>query len=1174
MIFSRKTVLSLSSLALFNAHTQVNASSAGMSSIQKGPPPPPPPPPMKNDFEARGATSTSAVRDVVEDASTKRPHLPPPPPPPSKERFDAPWEKEDNTQQNNQSDKVALNKWDVGSEGDSSDRYQEQITTREQVEKFAQGFRSLENGGSRNQDETRFEVGKERFDTIAKAEEAMNVKEKQQRGVNIEMDQSAEGHGIEKEGIEEQEWIVPKQMQFQPQQPQPLKLHQPGPPPQEPNQMQKRTGQLPRTYPQRPLPPHAPPPQQLSPRNYDYHRRGPISSQQYHQGYPQQRQQYEAMKHHQQQPNPYQNQQFQQALVPRRPQGHPPPGHSLLQRFGRTLDSLADVDTKISQRTQQIAKTVSSSSGSIAGGLSDVMRRGAFEVADGVTGMKESLKDTVNGRLRSVFGGAPTSASEARDEWEDDRRRTVTERRRKAILGDRAGRGRHDGPGETYTGLGDSPLQQHLSNLASGPRSGTSASMGEQVGITPEGERQSKSQPQQEQGGAMDAIFGGTPSTQQPDVVSKNVIGSGSGSAPQDTGSTGKPGQDVQHPFVKQTYPPNMTTQPEEAFSDEEDTDDEEPIHSTPGVDSVDPSTFFVSSPSVQYQQRDSSTKPISSFSFEEERSSLSDKISGVFGSMASAVRIPSFRRRGSNTIFDDSGWSDDEGWGTESPAYSSSKQKVESRVNKKPATLNGSVANGMKRNEKGEVNDLLQRRSTSSPLIKKSTANLLLSKEMHQFARVGRSKAVMDVMAMAFLYACIQETLSAFNPSSISLESLQFPLSLNDLNPLLKAFVQAFDWKGLADSWAPFALIAAFLSVCTRNLLCEPKKLELASIASKKVQSNLLLSQLYLRLASGKPLQHSLSDTFSKAEQGQGSATVEISRLRSFVLITLTITLTATTAIIKPICASIFTHLTDFFSYEGLREWPMDWRELGKLSKDLTLALGNNLYNLLEEEYRIISSNPIAVVVTASFIGVLFFISQLPFIERTRSATALNDSGIMSDGQRKEDLESKSTNQVSNMGTSSATRLGLHMQDGAIERILSRWQLKIMDTPKKWTISPSTSKPLQKLVYISLCCLLASILIFVQVVVSATMGTPIDWARFSGIVLALLYATRIAVGSLFASLQSSDNNAVIASFLSVLANTSGELESSKTKPRFPTASSPGKGLEVSDLWAAHVSKR
>ncbi len=1145
--------------------------------MRKGPPPPPPPPPlMNNDPDARGATSTSAVTDIFEDGSRKRPHLPPPPPPHSKGPVDTHWKKENETQQIDHSAKGESYKWDKGSEGDSSDRYQEQITTREQVEKFA--FRNMDSGGSRNQGEQTFEGTRDQYDTIAKVEEAMNIKERhgevEQKEVNIEMDLSGKGKGAEK-GVEEQEWIVPKQMQFRPQQPEPPKLHQPGPPPREPHQIQTQAGQLPRTYPQRPLPPHAPLPQQLSPRNYDYHKRGPISSQQHRQGHAQQRQQYGSMQNHQKPPYPHQARQYHQALVPRRPQGNPPPGHSLLQRFGRTLDSLADVDTKLSQRTQQIAKTVSSSSGSIAGGLSDVMRRGVFEVADGVTGMKESLKDTVNGRLRSVFGGAPTSASEARDEWEDDRRRTVTERRRKAILGNQAGRGRHDGPGETYIGQGDSPLQQHLSNLASGSRSGTGELMGEHVGITSDGGQQPKPQPQQKQGGAMDTVFGGTLNTQRPEVVSKNVIGSGSSPIEKDVGSKENTEQDLQHPFVKQTYPPNMTTQPKEGFTDkEDDTDDNEPIHSTPGIDSVDPSTFFVSSPSVQYQPGVSSTKPISSFTFEEERTSLSDKISGVFGSMASTFRIPSFRRRGSSAIFDDSGWSDDESWGREKSIFSPSKQKKEARVNNRTVTRNGSVVNGMNTNGKGEVNDLLQRRSTSSPLMKKSTANLLLSKEMHLFARVGRSKAVMDVMTMAFLYACMLETLSVFNPSSISFESLQIPRSFDDIDHIFEAFVQLFDWKGLADSWAPFALIAAFLSICTRNLLCKPKIVELASIMSKKVQSNLLHSQLYLRLASGKPLQHNLSETFTKAVQGQGLALVEISRLRSFVLMTLTITLTATAAIIKPIFASIFSHLMELFSYEGLREWPMDWRELGKLVKEITFALGNNIYTLLEEEYRIISSNPIAVVVTASFIGVLFFISQLSFIERSRSATTLNESGTMSDGQSKEDLELKSTNQVSNMGTSSATRLGLQMQDGTIERILSRWQLKNSDIPLKRKVASSTSKPFQKLMYISLCCLLASVPVFVQVVVSVTMGTPIDWTRFSGIVLALLYTTLIAVGSLFTSLQSSDNNAIIASFLSVLANTSGEVELSKTKPRFPTASSPGKGLEVSDLWAAHVSRR
>jgi len=838
------------------------------------------------------------------------------------------------------------------------------------------------------------------------------------------------------------------------------------------------------------------------------------------------------------------------------------------------------------------------------------MRRGVFEVTDGVTGMKESLKDTVKGGMRNIFGGAPTSATGAADEWEDDRRRTVTENRRKKILGSTD---YSHGPGETYNGSGASPLEQHLNTLAGdgsdpeekGSGSGGVDAGGVHVAGMENGEGAGAGimavveEPTQ-QGGAMDGILGvgatAPSSIEHPGAATASNIAAGR----EDTAGAGAASNQAQaqaqgsHPFMRDTYPPKIIPERESIHEDEyvEDSSDDEYSHSHnvggPTVETVDPSTFFISpSPPPQRDRAPSSMVPRrevpESFDFELKDNSIKGKIGGAFQSMSSMVKIPipipSLRRR-RGAAFDDSGWSDDEGSWQRQHSPSKSKAAIQQAKAKAVAprrmTSNASGSGG--RGVSGSVDGLLMRRMTSSPVMKKGTANLLSRSDIKKLGRVGRSKAVLDIATMAFGYAMIQEVRKVIGSglgsgsglNSFSMESFYFPTTSDDWQAALQGFLQFLNIGGLAESWAPFALVAAFLSICTKNLLFTATTAIQSNGISKSLSSDLQYSQLYLRLTTGTPLREGLGASFQNAIRAQGKAVVEIARLRSFLLITLAITLAATAAVIKPIGVTILAALLELVSYEGLREWPVDWQDLGVVLKDSVAALGTSLFDILEAEYHKIAANPLGIIVTASFVGVLCFASQLPIIESTRSAKELKKSKNASSMESRNDIEAKASKNISNMGVSSASRLALHMEDGAIERTLARSQVNNGHSQVK----NRNSIILQRLAYIALSASLASMPLFVQAFVTFTIGTPIDWDRFSGIILALMFTAHFSKQALFRALDVSRKNTQVAPFLSVLANTLGEVNASNAQVRLPTASSPGKGLEVSDLWTAHVAKR
>ena len=940
----------------------------------------------------------------------------------------------------------------------------------------------------------------------------------------------------------EPEWIVPKENQFQPQQQQ-ERLHRPppGPPPQgpdsyghenlhrsrglgasHPQQLQQGQGHMPRTYPQRP-PPGQQPPQKIAPRNYNYSR-GPPN--------PQQQQQ----QHH------YQQQQQQQqfgpspgagALVPRRPQ--PPPGTSLLQRFGKSLDALADVDTLISQKAQQVMKTVSSGSGTVAESVSGAMRKTVFQGVDGVTGIKEGIKDTVRGRMSNIFGGAPTIATGTRDEWEDDRRKTVTEQRRKAILGTS---GSDFGPGETFVGSGESPLQQHLHGLA------------QELDDTQKSDKiEVVHQPQQihkdndvgsgvERQGLVHGQVGDVDAYGSAMVDSEQM-------QPQQKKSAPEP---VTNPYAMLAYPASKDF-------DEDDSSDYE--------DAVDPSTFFVTPPSSPPSSRSQSS---ASFDFEEDKISLSRKIGSLF--KIPSPKLPFLNRRRGLSRIADSGWSDDD-WGTPS---TNTLKRTPAPSGRRPSRTKVANSNGQ-----GSVEDLLMRHSTSSPVARKATANLLSVRDVHFLGRIGRSKAIMDILALGFVYVTVLECLNAFR-GPFEMQSWSLPINIDDGRMFLQQITSTLSISdiNLSDTWAPFAIIAAILSIFTRDVLFEPKAKELMNRISKTIKSSVLQSQLFLRLESGVLLRNELMQTFASASEDQGIATIEIARLRAFVFVTLLTVFATTVPVVKPICMNIFVALIEIVSYDGLREWPVDWDALGSTMKDLVIALVESLKVVFDNELDKIISNPMAIVSIISVAIALFIFSQLSVLERGRSTTSAAEGNKMPNIESIQGQELNSSERISSLGGSTVSRLELQMQEGAVEKILHQFQMEkeLSRSPK--TKSSANNLIIRKLAYSTICGVLTLAPIIAHIFISLMNEIIIDWGQFSGIILVLLFTKNIARTALFAAIDSTRNLPKVAPFLQVLSNTVKEVEATKrTKlASTRTSSSPSKGLVISDLWAANVAKR
>ena len=1124
------------------------------------PPPPPPPMGVKQDMDQH--RDRYPVKEKSFQSSKAEKSLQPPPPPsvPTKDEEDADEVKHTFAaplvnKEDNYFDGSERQSNEDGA-GDESDNYSEQITTRQQAEEFSKGFynsnadhsgknvppppsdvkqiHQMKSNDMRNESENVGHlkpsgghpdlesvpqpwatVGDDRNQSDSPFRTREESTENMERRSYERISNNILGHDSNDRQNEEPEWIVPKEKQFQPQQ---QRLHQPppGPPPNGPEShargyahTNRENQYISRPYRQRPLPGHQhhQQPQNIAPRQYNYNR-------QYQRGPPPGRHQ-------------HQQQYGGGALVARKPR--PPPGASLFQRLGKSLETLADVETKIAEKAQQVMKTVSSGSEGVAGSVSGAMRKTVFQSIDGVTGIKEGMKDIVRGRMSNAFGGAPTRATGTRDEWEEDRRKTVTENRRKAILGSSSSdRG---GPGQTFVGDGESPLEQHLYDLAKDSRS------------TEEDNFEKKKQEQEQQlhgsNGHEDTRTGADPMGRDEfyqDTQHGNLIDSS-----EDQLQSQQDVENTANPYAMLAYPVGKDLE-------EHDSSDIEEYQ-----DVVDPSTFFGSA------QSQSSSPPTShpptSFDFEEDKSSFSKKLGGLFS-------FPSLNLKRGSRELTDSGWSDDEDWGT-------------STVNRRPGTRKASPARPTPASSSGSAEDLVARYSLSSPAARKNTANLLSKKDIHQLGILGRSMAFMDVSALAFSFLAVRECFNAL-AGPFELQSWSLPTNLDDGAMFLQKITSTLSISDVrvSETWAPYAFLAAMLCIFNSNQLFESKAKQIIGRISKSIESNVLHSQLFLRLQTGMPIRHELMQTFKKAMHAQGVATIQIARLRAFVFATLMVIFAATVAVVKPICMYLFVAIVDFVSYEGLQEWPIDWDNLGMVTKDIFSTLLENLSVIFDNELDKIVSNPMAILTTASIVFALFAFSQLSVLERGRSTTAAAE-GIQNSKMESGKEGLRETERISSLGGSSVSRLEIQMQEGAARKILNRLHRNDMDSQM---LKKSLVKKLivRKAAYLMICGLLALTPIATQVFTSLMNEDAINWRQFSGIILVLLFTCNIAKSTVFAAINSTRHLSKVAPFLQILSNTIGEAEATKRSGNNSSraVSSAIKGLEVSDLWAAHVVKR
>ena len=1173
---SATTRLSSTSTSNSNSNNNSNTNNAIDTSSNKKRPPPPPPPPKSSSSSQQQSWGAKKEDSTLPPSSI---HLPPPPPPPPLSstfitannlsledkndfKFDETEEEQqstnnENNNENNNEDKHQSSNGGISGGGVSSNN-----------------SLSFENN---NHDENERQIkGEINNDDPNDIEEVQQIQQQQEEKEDKQHDKSNNDQDENNDNEEEISWIIPNQDKNSQQQTSwddmerkrlsnsnnshdvPPNYHNNGQ--QQQQQQQQHIQQQMHSYGfhtqqrgQEGLP-YQP---QLAPRNYNFNRIPQLhmsNQQQPPQNQYQQQHFYHQRQHHQQPPqqmmypsgsnippsnqqyypyNQQQQQQHQNALIPHQHQNQPP--NNILQRFAsQSINSLADIDTNLYETSSHIASNVSS-----------LFRKTLFNIEGSVTNVKNSVKDNIKEVVHSGFfgvggKGAPTSSAEASFEWEDDRRKTVIENRRK-----RMGLWNKDSSGGRDV-AGSNPLQEYLD---SGGKVESTEHEHEQGGeIYVEADIS--------QGGTTGSICTDQEASRDTNIVSEDVDNSSSLSI---DGKTSYPG----NPYAA----PNQQRHSMGNVDDETQKEIQSDV-----VDQIDPSTFFISTktslPSRGSRQRSGSSK--SSWSFDDDDEPAGSKLGSFVRSMTLSLpqlRLP-FSSRYRSSGMDDSGWSDDEDWTERKKKINQKSKSSWKTLDKKKKVFD--------EDDSLHHFDLLDRRSKASVITRKDTTNLLSSLDMNKASRLGREKAILDLMTFAFGMIFLHEVKKSFL-DSFDVESLRFPTdwieSKNIIHDILEGVLK-MDAKELLHTWAPYAFVAAFLSQRTITVFLQNQIEKQAKLLFEVIEKDVRSSQLYLRLVSGIISDNRIPLKVGCTAQRQLFGAVDVAHLKSFSFMILAIVIASSVSVIKPMISSVLGTAMDVISLSLFKEWPIDWVTLRNSITDLVIPLGHTLAGLLRDEMNKVIEDPMMIASTGCLCVVLLVVSHLPAILGRRHSTATFHTN-----EEKTKEEDRMTRVVENLGISTSSRLHLQSNDGVIESVMSKWDsfMNSILAISRNGISSSNHFFMQKLAFTLLISSLLSIPIVLNLILCyRTNGTRQNFMT-EMILLAFMYG--MTSKAFITTLKTSIDAPTVASFLALLSSTVNEVNSTMMNNiqgdlHLSATASPTRGIVVQDLWAAHVTKR
>ena len=447
---------------------------------------------------------------------------------------------------------------------------------------------------------------------------------------------------------------------------------------------------------------------------------------------------------------------------------------------------------------------------------------------------------------------------------------------------------------------------------------------------------------------------------------------------------------------------------------------------------------------------------------------------------------------------------------------------------------------------------------------------SLLNSLERSRCRSVGRSRAALDIFSVMFTVLGLQQlrglpgnTLSSSTPGS-SPEILISGASL-----LVESMM----------TWAPYAFAVAYLFASSNKQLFENKTQSLASVVSRTVKEEAQYAQLYLRLYCAVPLGARLPERMEDASFSQVVSLVSSSRLHGFVTFILASLVVMTISVVRPMVVAVCGALADIVLQDGWQKWPFPWTEIASTTKEVIFSLVAKFEELLAGGVSNFLDSPAQFVFHLTVFGSLLAISFLPTIEEKRTSKApraMND-----DGDDDSFAATELTEQLANLGTSSASRLSMLSMNGSVETALERWQV-VVASLRNSSQKGSLTSSLRLVGHMVLAAIIALLPVIVSIILSASReelsSVPlISWDSLLDVSAVLCSVLIVAFPACRDAIESVDSRSSLLGFLALLSDTVNEINNYRNPQsdiQFAASVSPTAGLTVSDLWAAHTTKR
>ncbi len=447
------------------------------------------------------------------------------------------------------------------------------------------------------------------------------------------------------------------------------------------------------------------------------------------------------------------------------------------------------------------------------------------------------------------------------------------------------------------------------------------------------------------------------------------------------------------------------------------------------------------------------------------------------------------------------------------------------------------------------------------------STA-LLSHPEVRKSRAIGRNKAVLDLLCLGSVVHGVRELVSLSSRAGLQDSGNDIVAATANL------FVEA------SRGWALYALSVAILTAATNHVVFDSQIRGLTNTVGTTVHGASRYSQLYMRLVAGQPVEKQVPNRMRQASEAQVLELIQTGRLQSFVSLVLAAMIVMTVSVIQPIVFAVLRSFFQILTLPEFRSWPVPWAQVVSYLKDILIALSANIKELLAVQFSSFKDSPVGFVFQLAFFGSLAAVAVLPSLANHRKVRILDD-----DEKEDEDVSASAFGTVttlSNLGVSSASRLGLLSKSGALEGTLERWRATL-PPPSTLRDVHSLRSWLRQVGYTALSTLLLMAPVFMYVScfagVCLVTSAPTGVIRFNSIwdvSIMLIFTLRLSWKAIARTIESSNLRPYVQNFVKVLSEVVQEVSGSQKRqePLLGTSISPTVGLSVRDLWAAHTSKR